>query len=196
MCLSDPLPEPDLSSPISTSLSYFGSCNAFLCASLCSAGSAYSGTGYNVNSASYGLFLPDIGTIILNTAALTASFADGGVAMPIGRNSNTNDQNPQKLMFGMSSGSYFALNSQETITSNYIFVRARNADYNYSENPSYISGSSGDILYSLFIYSPVTYITTVGLYNDANELLAVAKLSKPLQKDFTKELLMRVKLDF
>ncbi len=39
-------------------------------------------------------------------------------------------------------------------------------------------------------------VTTVGLYNDANELLAVAKLSRPLVKDFTKEALIRVKLDF
>ena len=39
-------------------------------------------------------------------------------------------------------------------------------------------------------------MTTVGLYNDVNELLAVAKLSKPLNKDFTKEALIRVKLDF
>jgi hypothetical protein len=51
-------------------------------------------------------------------------------------------------------------------------------------------------LYDLFINSPTTYITTVGLYNDTNELLAVAKLSKPLKKDFTKEALVRVKLDF
>jgi hypothetical protein len=43
---------------------------------------------------------------------------------------------------------------------------------------------------------PVTFITTVGLYNDSNELLAVAKLSTPLQKDFTKEALIRIKLDF
>ena len=39
-------------------------------------------------------------------------------------------------------------------------------------------------------------MTTVGLYNDENDLLAVAKLSKPLNKDFTKEALIRVKLDF
>ena len=44
--------------------------------------------------------------------------------------------------------------------------------------------------------SPQTYISSVGLYNDNNECVAVAKLSKPLQKDFTKELLLRVKLDF
>ena len=34
------------------------------------------------------------------------------------------------------------------------------------------------------------------MYNDTNELLAVAKLSRPLLKDFTKEALVRVKLDF
>ena len=50
--------------------------------------------------------------------------------------------------------------------------------------------------YSQFINNPQTYITTVGLYNDANELLVVAKLSRPLQKDFTSEALIRVKLDF
>ena len=44
--------------------------------------------------------------------------------------------------------------------------------------------------------NPKVYITTVGLYNDANELLAVAKLSQPLSKDFTKEALIRIKLDY
>jgi hypothetical protein len=75
-------------------------------------------------------------------------------------------------------------------------VRARNGEFNYSSNPSFISGSTGAILYDLFINNPSTYITTIGLYNDSNELLAVAKLSKPLKKDFTKEALVRVKLDF
>ena len=88
------------------------------------------------------------------------------------------------------------MNSEETITSDYIFVRARNSEFNYSENPSFISGSTGEVIYDNFINNPQTYITTVGMYNDANELLAVAKMSKPLIKDFTKELLLRVKLDF
>ena len=46
------------------------------------------------------------------------------------------------------------------------------------------------------IDNPETYITTVGLYNDAQDLLAVAKLSSPLPKDFTKEALIKVKLDY
>ena len=71
----------------------------------------------------------------------------------------------------------------------------KNADYNYTTNPSFITGS-GELIYSNFINSPQTYPTTVGLYNDNNELLAVAKMSKPLTKDFTKEALVRVKLDW
>ncbi len=61
---------------------------------------------------------------------------------------------------------------------------------------NYISGSTGEIIYNYLINNPQSYITTVGMYNDSNELLAVAKLSKPLRKDFTKESLVRVKLDF
>jgi hypothetical protein len=95
-----------------------------------------------------------------------------------------------------SSANVFTLNSQETITSDYVFVRPRSSEYNYSENPSFISGSTGEVLYPQFINNPQTYITTIGLYNDTNDLLAVAKLSRPLTKDFTKEALVRVKLDF
>jgi len=156
-------------------------------------------------SGSYGLFLPDIGTIILNAAALDLPGNVGGIQLRTARQSNVNNGNPLRLYstssgrIGLTTGSFtssFALNSQETITSDFVFVRARNGEFNYSENPSFISGSTGTILYDSFIQNPQTYITTVGLYNDNNELLGVAKLSKPLKKDFTKEALIRVKLDF
>lgn len=153
------------------------------------------GTGYT-NSGSYGLFLPDIGTILLNASALDLSFANGGIGLTTSYASNTAANNPAKLYTALSGAGYFNLNSQENVTSDYIFIRARNSEFNYSENPSFISGSTGEVLYDDFINAPQTFITTVGLYNDANELLAVAKLSKPLKKDFTKEALIRVKLDF
>ena len=148
-------------------------------------------------SGSYGLFLPDVGAIVLNPAALDLHFAEsGGLELGTAFNSDTDDNNPQKLYNAINTGLNFQLNSQENITSDYVFVRARNSEYNYSENPSFISGSTGEVLYNAFINSPQTFITTVGMYNDNNELLAVAKLSKPLKKDFTKEALIRVKLDF
>jgi hypothetical protein len=155
-------------------------------------------SGYSVNSGSYGWLLPDIGTIILNPAALSGSLTSGGIGLNVLRNSNTNDNNPAKLFRAISgsTAATFTLNSQETITSDFVFIRPRSSEFNYSENPSYISGSTGEVIFDDFINNPQSYITTVGLYNDTNDLLAVAKLSRPLKKDFTKECLVRVKLDF
>jgi hypothetical protein len=165
------------------------------------------------NSGSYGLFLPDIGTVLLNVPALQLSAANGGAfnngtaGMVFKFDSNTNGLNNQSLVSAISescrkntadttnSGS-IVLNSLDNVSSDYIFIRARNAEFNYSENPSFISGSTGEVLYDAFINAPQTFITTIGLYNDSNELVATAKLSKPLKKDFTKEALIRVKLDF
>jgi hypothetical protein len=157
--------------------------------------------GYTV-SGSYGLYLPDMGAIVLNPRALALPFTSGGLNISWYSGSvndalNTSaSYNSIQLFNAMQSGSSFQLNSQETISSDYVFVRIPNAGYNYSTNPSFVSGSSGEMIYSNFINSPQTYITTVGMYNNNNELLAVAKLSKPLVKDFTKEALVRVKLDW
>jgi len=154
-------------------------------------------TASSTNDAStYGWFLPDISSIILNTGTngVTSSLsAWSGSAS----GSNAPNESPMKsIIDGLTAGGNFKINSQETITSNYIFIRAKSSEFNYSENPSFISGSTGEILNNSFINNPQTYITTVGLYNDTNELLAVAKLSRPLPKDFTSEALIRVKLDF
>ena len=150
--------------------------------------------GYT-NSGSYGLFLPDVGLIILNPKALGAPVASGGLNVTWSSLTTLNGLNNAKMFSLINSGASFALNSQETISSDYVFVRIKNGEYNYTSNPSFISGS-GNLIYSNFINSPQTYMTTVGMYNNNNELLAVAKLSKPLVKDFTKEALVRVKLDW
>lgn len=160
--------------------------------------------GYTV-SGSYGFYLPDIGTIILNASVFALGSTYGGIGATLDRaNYGTGSVSPSAsytstnntlLYRSISQSANFQLNSQETISSDYVFVRIGNAEYNYSSNPTFVSGS-GEVLYSTMIYSPQTYITTVGLYNDSSELLAVAKLSKALVKDFTKEALIRVKLDW
>lgn len=142
------------------------------------------GTANNPATPPYGLFLPDIGVIILYPSRV-------GYSANTGTTTNLVNETAIKALFDGS----FQLNSQETISSNYAFVRIRNNEYNYTSNPSFVSGS-GNLVYSNFIYNPQTYITGVGLYNDNNELLAVAKMSRPLVKDFTKEALIRVKLDW
>lgn len=154
--------------------------------------------GWSLNSGSYGWLLPDIGVVLLNPVALTGSIAGGGIGLHVSRSNNSDGLNNRRIYQAMSASTAatFKLNSQETISSDYVFVRARNAEFNYTENPSFISGSTGEVVSTTFILNPQTYVTTVGLYNDSNDLLAVAKLSRPLLKDFTKEALVRVKLDF
>jgi len=152
-------------------------------------------------SGSYGWFVPDMGAILLNAQALALTAGEGGIALSysgsFGNQANVvNGYNNTKIFTAISGGDSFELNSQENVTSDFVFVRPQNAEFNYTTNPSFITGSTGEVLYSTYINNPQVYITTVGMYNDANELLAVAKLSRPLVKDFTKEALIRVKLDF
>ena len=159
-------------------------------------GVAYdSGTGYTETGgyvASYGKFLPDIGVVLLNGQALdlelpALNFSTGSAV--------TNGTNNAVLYRAISGSAAFKLNSEETISSNYVFVRVRNSEFNYSNNPSNITGS-GELRHNAMVNNPQAYITSVGLYNDNNDLLGVAKLSKPLLKDFTKEALVRIKLDY
>lgn len=105
------------------------------------------------------------------------------------------------------SNSTFKVRKSEYVPARHYFVRVKNRDFNYSNNPTYvydgktvsptgITPSAGTIYNQDFISNPTTYITTVGLYNDNNELVAVAKLSRPAVKTFDNELLVKVRLDF
>jgi len=170
-----------------------------------SAGAVFTGvntSGWTTASGSYGWFLPDVGLVLLSGEALSSSYAGGGIDLESDRTTNSIENNPQLLFNSLNKGGLattspgWTLNSNESLSSDFIFARARNDEFNYSTNPSFISGSTGAVLYDTFINDPQVYITSVGLYNDNQELVAVAKLSRPLLKDFTKELLVRIKLDF
>lgn len=165
-----------------------------------SSGNSWNTSSVQTTSGSYGLFFPDIGTILLNPRVLSLPYASGGLGLVVDETLSTSYSNGyninNSLLFkSISSGSSFGLTSQETISSKWLFTRVKNKEFNYTTNPSIID-NSGNLIYSVLVNSPQTYITTIGLYNDNNDLLAVAKLSKPLIKDFTKEQLFRVKLEF
>jgi hypothetical protein len=149
--------------------------------------------GTPANTTVYGHMFPDLGLIVLNPGTLTGYMTAPAVT------ANTYENNNAKLYTSIlgatTAGRLFRLQSSETISSRFFFTRIKNSEYNYTSNPSIID-NTGNILYTTLIDNPQTYITTVGLYNDNNELLAVAKLSKPLVKDFTKEALIRIKLDY
>jgi hypothetical protein len=150
----------------------------------------------------YGLVYPDYGTLILDGKMMDQQLGFGTVT-----GSSVEGNNHFVLHHSISGSALqtnpltsdpfsFLARSSEKITSTHYFVRIKNAEYNFSNNPSYVTGSVGELSQTSFVGDPKTYITTVGLYNDRQELLAVAKLSQPLLKSFQREALIRVKLDF
>jgi len=88
-----------------------------------------------------------------------------------------------------------SFNNTTEINSNIYFCRVPWNRYNYSTNPTYLSGAQIRVK-NIASDSPIAYITTIGMYNTAGELLATAKLSEPLRKDPTNELTLRVRLDY
>jgi len=88
-----------------------------------------------------------------------------------------------------------AFNNTTELNSTIYFCRVNHNDFNYSSNPTYLDGGKIRVKQSAED-SPVSYITSVGLYSANNELLAVAKLSEPLRKDPTNEMVLRVRLDY
>jgi hypothetical protein len=93
-------------------------------------------------------------------------------------------------------GENFTARRTENIQTQHFFCRATNREFNFSNNPTYYDPQTGDLSVVGFDEDPKTYITTVGLYNDSNELIAAAKSSRPIPKSFSRETLLKVKLEF
>jgi len=88
-----------------------------------------------------------------------------------------------------------SFNNTTEINSTIYFCRVPHNKYNYTSNPTYLSASQIRVK-NIASDTPVTYITTIGLYSAQNELLAMAKLSEPLKKDPNNEITLRVRLDY
>jgi hypothetical protein len=147
------------------------------------------------NGQGFGLFYPDMGIFILNPNALGATV--GSNLYPTsGSAADTYYDNNKKLFLAFDDGDDFQARRIENVSTSHYFVRANNREYNFSNNPTFITGSTGQFKQATFERDPKVYITSVGLYNDASELLAVAKISKPIEKSFDKEVSIKVKLDF
>jgi hypothetical protein len=153
------------------------------------------------NNKGFGLFYPDMGIILLNPQALAAAInSDLGEASSsianVYHQKNGSNSGSVALLKALAGGNDFQVRRTENVSTSHYFVRANNREFNFSNNPTFTTGSVGQFVQSTFERDPKVYITTVGLYDDSNELLAVAKTSKPIEKSFDKEVAIKVKLDF
>tara|TARA_Y100001973_G_scaffold104857_1_gene175974 strand:+ start:192 stop:1277 length:1086 start_codon:yes stop_codon:yes gene_type:complete len=201
--------------------SYFGTAPSYITGGMAtytdSAASETQGT-LNTVGGDYGILsgAQGIGGVVFyqaGLAVLTASIFRSGSAVPSSRETpgfysdgGTTWHTVDELLTGSTiSGACDAVrqridniqfNNTTEINSTIYFCRMPHNKFNYSSNPTYLSGGSIRVKNERRANPPISYITTIGLYNSANELLAVAKLSEPLRKDPTNELTLRVRLDY
>jgi len=148
------------------------------------------------NNEGYGLFYPDRGIIILNPSAIQDTVGNVNLGSLVGNEGVAAEaKNHERLYQAINAGGDFQARRTENVSTQHFFVRATNREFNYSNNPTYVN-TNGTFAETTFETDPKTYITTVGLLNDANELIAVAKTSQPIEKSFDKEVLIKVKLSF
>ena len=93
-------------------------------------------------------------------------------------------------------GTTLRLRSEEDATEENYFCRIGANDFNFSANPSFVSGSKNKLRNKDMWGNPTTFITGIWLYNSAGQLLAIAELSKPLMKNYASEATIKVQLTY
>lgn len=150
--------------------------------------------GVTASNTTYGLFYPDQGVFVFHAGLMRSDL--GWPINSASAASLVQARNHVTMSMALGNASYFAARSEEKVTSTHYFVRITNKEFNFSNNPTFVTGSSGRLRHSSMLRNPSVYITTIGMYDPSNRLVAVAKLSRPLLKSFNGEALVKIKLDF
>ena len=158
----------------------------------------------------YGFFYPDAGLMVLSANALSSSIhgtpgyiTSGSGAGLIDGNGLTQDltvtdatDNANKIRVAIERGTGITLRSEEQQYVYDYFCRAKASEYNLSQNLTFWSGSTYEIRHSDMVTNPQTFISEVGLYDTQNSLLAVGRLSSPINKNFSSEAIVKVRLTY
>lgn len=161
-------------------------------------GTIQDGLKYDENANAWGMVFPNKGLIILDGEVLDQSCSFNTVTASI-------DGDNIRKMFLSLSGScspnqsrnnhgYWYMRSADLYADENYFCRIGRNEFNYTNNYTYISGSSRKFFTDRVNNTSKTYISTIGLYNESRELLAVGKLRKPLLKDSGLEYIFNMKI--
>jgi hypothetical protein len=142
---------------------------------------------------------------LVGTERVTASFSRRGVdaatvsSSGFAPNLNINGNPKNALRFVnclQGSTTKLKFRSEEDQVSTSYFCRVRAKDLNFSNNPSFVSGSSNEISNTDMWGNPNVYISGIGLYGSGGTLVAIGKLSTSLKKNFSTEATIKVKLTY
>ncbi len=168
-------------------------------------------TSQGASVRTFGFFYPDMGIMVFSAAELSASIQ--GTAANIAEEVVFDNANHQGLGFSndvdnnentalrfinclQPNGAKLTFRDEEDQVSAQYFCRARSGQMNFSNNPTFVSGSLNELRQSTMKGNPTTFVSSVQLYNSAGEMVAVGNLSTPLKKNFSSEATIKVKLTY
>ena len=159
----------------------------------------------------YGWFYPDMGMMVFSATELSASIPGkhesrnntvvfrSGSQLGFAWSTDTNNNEKTALRFinclADKSGSLTFRDEEDQVSAQY-FCRVKSGHMNFSNNPTFVSGSLNELRQKTMRGNPTTFITSVQLYNSTGEMVAVGNLSTPLKKNFSSEATIKVKLTY
>jgi len=157
----------------------------------------------------YGFFYPDAGLMVFSANALSSSipgdaeYITSGSDATILNNGLAQDltvteatDNASKIRIAIQRGSGITLRSEEQQYVYDYFCRAKASEFNLSQNPTFWSGSTYEIRHSDMVTNPQTFVSEVGLLDVNGDVLAVGRLSSPINKNFSSEAIVKVRLTY
>lgn len=149
----------------------------------------------NTSAGSYGWVFPQRGIIVLNPSALAQSTGNKGIGLSIVSSGASRSNNTCLRLFDLMKTGYFSAMGEEKVTSRIFQATVNMDECNYTTNPTIIN-DKGELIYQSFVDNPETFITTIGIYDDLGDLLAVAKLSKPVRKNSVTKPTFQIKMSW
>jgi len=158
----------------------------------------------------FGFFYPDMGIMVFSKAELSGSIPGSGSVdanvlfddnryRGFGTSTTVNTNTNESLRFInclQPLGASLKFRDEEDQVSAQYFCRIKSGHMNFSNNPTFVSGSLNELRQKTMKGNPNTFISSVQLYNDAGEMVAVGNLSTPLKKNFSSEATIKVKLTY
>ena len=157
----------------------------------------------------YGFFYPDAGLMVFSANALSSSipgdaqYITSGSDATILNNGLAQDltvteatDNASKIRIAIQRGSGITLRSEEQQYVYDYFCRAKASEFNLSQNPTFWSGSDYKIRHNDMVTNPQTFVSEVGLLDVNGDVLAVGRLSSPINKNFSSEAIVKVRLTY
>jgi len=164
--------------------------------------------GSKVGSTVYGKFYPDAGLFVLSANSVSSSLPgdDGfiqsgsehtGAGSGLAPDTRVNDaaDNAWKMALALKKGSVTLRSEEKQYIYDY-FCRAKVSEFNLSQNITFWSGSDYTIRHSDMVTNPQTYISEVGLYDNQSNLIAVGRISSAINKNFSSEAIVKVRLTY